>query len=88
MFDMKFTDGSEAEFSEMSGVRVPGEFRVEGFEADYLKVLLWRLDQGSDYIVKKYDETVKVDSTDALFVRLFVEDNFLEYECNNREDHY
>ena len=76
MFDMKFADGSEAEFSEMSGVRVPAEFRSEDYQADYLKVMLQRLEPGSDYEVKKYNASVKVDKLDPLFVRLFTEDNF------------
>jgi hypothetical protein len=80
MFDMKFNDGSEAEFSELSGVTVPIKFREEGFQADSLEVMLWNLDSGSNYRVVKYDKVVKVDKTDAVFIRLFVEDNFIATE--------
>ena len=76
MFYMKFTDGSEAKFSAVSGIRVSEKFRTIDFQADALKNLILRLEPNSQYQVRKYFATVKVDVTDGLFVRLFVEDNF------------
>jgi hypothetical protein len=80
MFDMKFNDNSEAEFSELSGVTVPIKFREKGFQADSLEFMLWNLESGSYYRVVKYDKVVKVDKADAVFIRLFVEDNFIAVE--------
>ena len=77
-FGMKFNDGSQAEFSVFSGVTVPPyKFRIEGYQAVYLRALLWKLPVGSRYFFNKYIGSMAVDTKDALFVRMFVEDNFV-----------
>jgi hypothetical protein len=76
-FVIKFNDDSEAVFDSFSGVTVPHKSRIEGSQAAHLKALLWRLPTGSRYYFKKYKVSIAVDTKDALFVRMFAEDNFV-----------
>jgi hypothetical protein len=76
-FVIKFNDDSEASFDSFSGVTVPHKSRIEGSQAAQLKALLWRLPTGSRYYFKKYKVSIAVDTKDALFVRMFAEDNFV-----------
>ena len=78
MFDVTFRDGSEAEFRGSLGTRVPNEFMDEQYDAFQFAVLMNDLQTGTIYRFRRYSAVLDVDKNDALFVRMIIEDNFLD----------
>jgi hypothetical protein len=70
-----FTDKSEARWSPLSSIRVDSEF-LGDTKAFRCLSMYSTLEDGDVYKFKKYMATLKVDRSDPLFVKMFVEDHF------------
>lgn len=88
MFDIKFRDGSTAQFRNSLGIYIPKEFLPEEFppenyeeyEASIFRDLLnqFELEPDSSYVSKRYVAILDVNTEDPIFIRIFIEDNFLD----------
>jgi hypothetical protein len=71
-----FTDKSEARWSPLSSLRVDNEFLEDGFKAFQCLSMFSLLEDGELYKFKMFLATLKIDKSDPLFVRMFIEDHF------------
>lgn len=78
MFNVTFKDGSEAEFRGSLGTRIPNKFMNEEYEAFSFALLMDQLQPGTIYRFRKYSAVLDVDKKDALFVRMIIDENFLD----------
>lgn len=70
-----FTDKSEARWSPLNHLWIDSEF-LGDTKAIQLFSMFSMLKDGETYKFKKFLATLKVDKSDQLFVRMFVEDHF------------
>jgi hypothetical protein len=70
-----FTDKSEVRWSPLTSVKIDREFLEDTKAFQFLSLFL-QLEDGEVYKFKKYLATLKVDTSDPVFVRMFAEDRF------------
>ena len=70
-----FTDKSEARWSPINHLKVDSEF-LGDTKAFQLFSMFSMLEDGEIYKFKKFLTTLKVDKSDPLFVKMFIEDHF------------
>lgn len=70
-----FTDKSEARWSSINHLKVDSEFLGDTKAFQFFSMFSM-LEDGETYKFKKFLATLKVDKSDQLFVRMFVEDHF------------
>ncbi|CAB4607043.1 MAG: hypothetical protein F2587_02940 [Actinobacteria bacterium] len=83
MFDVTFRDGSEAEFRGSLGTRIPNEFMDDEYDAFSFALLMDQLQPGTIYRFRNYSAVLDVNKKDALFVRMIIEDNFLDVKFSD-----
>jgi hypothetical protein len=78
MFSVTFRDGSEAEFRGSLGIYVPNKFLTGDYDAFFFADLLAQLQPGTIYKFRKYSAVLDVDKKDAVFVKMIIDENFLD----------